>query len=395
VCSDCGFVGDKPHADPMRSESKSMRATCPGCGAESWLDPGNAAHRDFLWETDERHRPRRFAASKRALARVNAIGRMLLAIGLVAGCFLPLWGMTVDGSTHWIHLVGFMVLPAGIAGLVLIGAVRNWIAHRPLRRPARWRWATEPGALSSEITDTVTTDDELLRAPLSGRPCVAYEVAARADHVRDGQSGTWLLADQHACDLQVGDVHIPGSQLRLRPRHRTPVDATSDRARAYLQERGLAPGEVGRMFETIVEPAEAVRARPRRGAPVQLHVEGDEGTPDPARSVSSRTVGRALFTTYLVGTVLALMIPLWIGMTSNFIHVGYGIKHMAGILMTFGFGLPLVAGVLGLIARYYDERVSPHAGNVARLMLALLALPAWVLAAHWWDRALAIWSFVA
>ena len=317
---------------------------------------------------------------------------MLLAVGLVAGCFLPLWGMTVNGSTHWIHLVGFMVLPVGVAGLVLIGAVKSWLAHRPLRRPARWRWATEPGALFSEITDTVTTDDELLRAPLSGRPCVAYEVVARADHVRDGESGTWLLADQHACDLHVGDVRIPGSPIRLRPRPRTPIDPTSDRARGYLRERGLAPGEVSRMFETIVEPAETVRARPRRGAPVQLRVDGDEGTPDPAPRTSWLRVGRALFTTYLVATVLVLMVPLWIGMTSMF-NDGYGIKHMAGIFMTFGFGLPLCAGVLGLIARSFDERVSPHAGNVARLMLALLALPAWVLAAHWWEHALAIWPF--
>ncbi|MBC8073133.1 MAG: hypothetical protein IAG13_32725, partial [Deltaproteobacteria bacterium] len=81
----------------------------------------------------------------------------------------------------------------------------------------------------------------LLRAPLSGTPCVAYELAIRTDDAVLAPDPTWLLLEHHNAAFEVAGVRVEPDSVRLElPRMRIPVDADDDpTVGAALSRRGF------------------------------------------------------------------------------------------------------------------------------------------------------------
>jgi hypothetical protein len=393
VCGDCGTLGEKPGGDPMRSAPDPVLAACPACHGNHWLDPSIDNQRTYLEDLDERMRARRRPRSQRRATQAAGLLHIALALVLCLGASLPLHGMAWQGARHIVPALGFMAIPFGLALLVVIGGVRRIRDARGLPRPARWRWARTGAEGPVNAAGEARPIGDLLVAPLTGRACIAYEVGARADRECDEPDGTWLLLEQRATDMRIGDTRVPGDTIRLVPRHRNPVDVPDESARVFLRARGIAKAEIAQMYETIVVPGDTVRAHAKIGKPIELEIGGTKVV-EPPRPIPWRRLARHGFTAYLIALGLGLFAPLSVGMLDTF-HNGIGIKHMAGIYMTFAFGLPIVLGGIWKAVDAITERASPLAGDLGRVLVVLASLPVWVLVAYWIEAASLLWPLGA
>jgi hypothetical protein len=106
---------------------------------------------------------------------------------------------------------------------------------------------------------------ELLRAPLSGTACVAYELAIRTDDSVLAPDPTWLLLEHHNASCVVGGVRVEPDSLRLElPRVRIPVDADDDpTVGAALSRRGFFTHDTRVVvYEAVLLPEVAIELAP-------------------------------------------------------------------------------------------------------------------------------------
>jgi hypothetical protein len=104
------------------------------------------------------------------------------------------------------------LLPLGI-GLVAAGGwlVARWYgspAERALRKAARYDVASFPNGADGRITGQIEPfEGKVLRAPLSGRACVAYAVRVEEHKREAGRGGTWeaIVRDFDAVSFVVAD----------------------------------------------------------------------------------------------------------------------------------------------------------------------------------------------
>ena len=92
-----------------------------------------------------------------------------------------------------------------------------------LPRAARWSLPELEGHPQARHRGRVQPVAAPIVAPLTGRPCLAYEIrVCEADQPRDPD---WLLHEQHAVDLRVGEHEVRGDELRVwLPREQVEVD---------------------------------------------------------------------------------------------------------------------------------------------------------------------------
>ena len=132
----------------------------------------------------------------------------------------------------------------------------------------RWRYALPSPQLPQLEATRVSLQGEPIIAPLTGRPCVAYEVGVRTDDDAQAPLGTWLLIEQGVAPLIAGGTSIPEGkawlELRSRTRHQPGDPGSVASLRRFLRERGFDRPDLV-VFETIVEPDASVRARTRAG----------------------------------------------------------------------------------------------------------------------------------
>lgn len=125
------------------------------------------------------------------------------------------------------------------------------------------------------VRDRAEATADLLHAPLSGRPCIAYEVAVRDDDDPDGKLPSWRLLEQDNTGFRVGELEVAASEARLRLRredftHST-VGAMEAGARRYMRMRGLLEGEAVYVYETIVAPGDQCEVgRRKTNAPITV-----------------------------------------------------------------------------------------------------------------------------
>jgi hypothetical protein len=101
-----------------------------------------------------------------------------------------------------------------------------------------------------------------LVAPLSGRACVAYEVAVRHDANADAELSTWALVEQRHVALEIGGTRLDADDAHLDLPRELHVVRDPARVQQYLRERGVDPHATELViFETIVEPGATVRMR--------------------------------------------------------------------------------------------------------------------------------------
>lgn len=259
LCLGCGYMVPQ-RVGGYRDAAKAHDPPtdrCPGCGGHDWADLRSEAAME--WLGDGEHRWRRSRWRDFADDPPWPLAVLLLITTLVWVGFVPL------------ALVPKLLATAAAVGVSIALVVRGQHrVRRRLGRPARWRLALPRGAAAPVAQGPVRaqTAEATLRAPISGRPCLAYELALREDEELAAPARTWLLIEQAAVDLQVGDQRIAGDRVRLEiPRQM--IRGRGEALAGVLRRRGLS--DVARdlvVCETIVRP----------GEPLQVLEHADGGT---------------------------------------------------------------------------------------------------------------------
>lgn len=251
LCDHCGYLAD-------------TAATCPSCTHMAWIDLDNWAHAEALRQVEE-------SARQRPIAEVRwGVRAMSLAIGATLGCGLTA-GLALAGGLALIGagVIGFGAGATGAATALTHALGRRafgWrFMARRVRDPARWRlplpFADPRATVAARVVGPARARGPLLRAPFSGRPCVAYEVAVLFDYPHDAWPPTWVLREVRSCALEVEgrEVAADAAMLELPTQAIDRPALDEDGKRRFLRERGLflADGEFD-LFEAVVLPDQTV-----------------------------------------------------------------------------------------------------------------------------------------
>lgn len=278
VCGACGLLGDVPSADPYRAEQTAGVAApvCPSCGAQAWIDLRNIAAALALRDMEER-------------ARQEPPGWVRSKTRMVEGAF----GMSAAGSAA---LALQLLLAPALGPLVVVSAatggltalLTNQLFARPLSRlllarkpvgPARWRRALPIPDVRSPVValrrGRARGRGDTLKAPISGRPCLAYEVGVVFDADGDAYPPMWVLREDRSRAFGVDGVEIESDRVALE----LPLEDVSAAADAqpptelvmFLRKRGLFHSDGAfEFFESVLiegAPVELVRHAVPEGAP--------------------------------------------------------------------------------------------------------------------------------
>ncbi|MBL9107581.1 MAG: hypothetical protein JNL82_42230 [Myxococcales bacterium] len=247
LCDECGYLCDK-------------NPPCPSCGSTSWIDLDVWANAEALraLEEDARRHPPKWLRTRVNLTALAA-GSLL---GAGATALLALGGVLALGP------LGFLVFGTGATGLAT--AYTHELAKRRIARtivadrvdkPTRWHLPlplldpTAPDA--ARIVGAAEPRAPLLRAPFSGRLCVAYEAAILFDHPEDAWPPTWVLREMRSAPFEVQGRLVEADRAALLLPTEPIDDPVLDEAakHQYLRERGLflADGRFD-LFESVVLP---------------------------------------------------------------------------------------------------------------------------------------------
>ncbi|KIG16871.1 hypothetical protein DB30_04033 [Enhygromyxa salina] len=153
----------------------------------------------------------------------------------------------------------------GTAAVMLHSAYAEFVSGRRARFANSWSHEPVPrGRVRARLEGRVGAD-ERLRAPLSGRVCVGYEIGVRHDIDTDADPWSWTLLEQRsAAGLSIDGVAVSGRPY-LRLERKIYAQELSAGALDELRKRGLDPSRPGySLFETIVEAGELVTVERRR-----------------------------------------------------------------------------------------------------------------------------------
>jgi hypothetical protein len=263
VCGALAFPAEHPPDHPLRraiSAQPHDRPACAACRHHAWTD---------------------LACKPLARAIVDAevfereLGNEMRSSGLRhAGAAAVLGGF--GGLCLWASapaFVGFLPCVGLVAsGLALTRLIRALSSVRDRgtepTRPRRWFMAPRPRAPSIWRRAAVP-QGEPLRAPLTGRPCLAYEVSVAWDGATPDDPRGLALVEQRVAGIRVGVEPLPPLRTHLRlDRDVVTIGADlSDEARLYLRSRGLDPGDGAFTYrEAILEigaPVDVLRTDDR------------------------------------------------------------------------------------------------------------------------------------
>lgn len=253
VCGNCGRLGWPPAraTDPLRRDAMQTRPElppCPHCKEELWLDLGLATTALALRD----HEDEAVRARRSLVTRAGG----LAAIGSVFGWFL---GLAAGGGVLCL-LIALAMAAIGALVVVRDHAQRH---DRSELLPRRWSMASFPTQSLTAVQGPIELLAEPLRAPLSGRPCVAWEVGVRRDRDAEAPLGSWELLEQRIAAATVkGRCLDPEATMLDMPRRHfgtTPGCSLDDAAQVFLRRRGFGDTRFeAELYETIVEVGEGV-----------------------------------------------------------------------------------------------------------------------------------------
>lgn len=253
VCADCGQISapiDPTAGHPTRRSAEAVtrpESPCSHCGSRGWIDLANVAMADVLRDSErarDRERSPSLVLAPLALSLLSMVGMMMVdssvgrATGFMIGEYaIPLWS-----------LIGFAVFG------VMLG-VGSW-ERRKHARTLPHRWSLARGGSSGPRTQGRAQCPDTLHAPLTGRPCVAYELAIHTANEPRAALGRFTLVEQRCADLEVNGAPFCGRGIRLAlRRERVELDPTNEAHCRAMHVRGLEPvGDAFTVYETIVEP---------------------------------------------------------------------------------------------------------------------------------------------
>ncbi len=250
LCGDCGFL------------VSNEKAACPGCDTRNWMDLTDHNIADAVRDIETMERTKTPGWIK---------GVTLLVSVSVAAALATLVILLAPGFAWHAILVAMVAVPLGYffghrgMAVLLLRLVKR-------RRPHRWRLPLPipdgSGAARDEVSGVAAAADgvEPLRAPFSGKACLAYQVCVLFDTPGDARPPEWVLEEAVAVDFNVGDRVIPGERAFVEG----PLEViTPDEAEAsglnlwkFLRQRGLFSfdGDFD-LFEARVAPGDEVNAR--------------------------------------------------------------------------------------------------------------------------------------
>jgi hypothetical protein len=189
----------------------------------------------------------------------------------------------------------FKLLVVAAAGLVgLVGAINTSRKRAAVRAKMLAAPSTFEDNAAVTFTGTVKPLGELLVAPLSGKPCVAYRALARIYGVRGGLRLERELAETKMVPFMLatkhGDVLVDGDQFQLLARGEPIIPGNVERERRFLALEDMR----GTGFDELrIEPDAKITvhgiARQElaehggetgfREAPTQIRLTGDDAHP--------------------------------------------------------------------------------------------------------------------
>lgn len=272
MCTACGYLEVAADMawiarDPLRSEGGAdpRDAPCRHCGAREWADLGDAATISALRHVDAAEAPTRMSASMRALRQVWAVTRGVSGIAIGAALVVALLTSTLASGGLLIVLYPGVVALTIVVVATVVDAFREVRDTRPAPMPARWRLALpEARTPLAAVNGGARADGPLLRAPLTGRACLAYELGIRIDDDAGAPASTWLLIEQRSTAFVVGEHRYPPDSVRLDlPRTRVePTALDEDRVGGIMRARGfLTTDTTLALFESIVPDAALLDVR--------------------------------------------------------------------------------------------------------------------------------------
>lgn len=240
VCGCCGALA-RPTA-PSTSESRTpgSQARCVHCNArgDTLIDLANREMADAL-VTSEVHSRKIHAARHRAVGGPIATTVVLAALAVLAFILgvAPIIGATLAAAG---------VLPGTVAA-------ERWAAQESAPTRPR-RWAHHPRATGPTKEMTGIASGQLREAPLTGRPCLGYDVRVVWDGERATSPNAMALHEQVTHGLRFGTADASRAYVALEPARISAAQVVgSPAAVRYLATRGLEPTDGAfDYYETLI-----------------------------------------------------------------------------------------------------------------------------------------------
>ncbi len=261
MCAECGRLTwrEAVPASPHRTaDDETPQRDCPHCGRRDWIDLRRESTALAIRQGEQGVA----AAASPAMEAVRNAG-----FGVIVGAFV---GLAATNS----FLVGAIL--AGMAGVA--GGLSSYrMRHRALppkpALPDRWALALPPAGAPTQVTSGRASSTELLRSPLTGRACVAYEVGLRQDAQPTGPLETWALLEQRVAPLDVDGMRVDPVAIFVElPREclgQLSPEGVEAPAIEWLEERGFsAVGSSLFVYESIIGP----------DAPISIAISSDGAT---------------------------------------------------------------------------------------------------------------------
>lgn len=219
-----------PH---RRLEPASSRPRCEHCNGVDWTDLASVGSARALRDVETfEHLTTRRGIRRMGLATIACAFAVPLVAGAGSFAKLGVWAALTAAAIGYDTSVGRLLQA----------------------RPFRWSLPPAPRRGSRSARGRVE-GAETLRAPLSGTPCLGYELAVRPRRGFLQPTPRWSLLEQNVAAFRVGTIEIGSCRLDLKRRRLPPAAFTADAPRA-LVARGLTLHDDPEVYESLLLPGD-------------------------------------------------------------------------------------------------------------------------------------------
>lgn len=253
LCLECGYLTHEP------------KGPCPGCGQRHWTDLRSVASGEAVRQMERRDR---LTTPAYIINRAQTIG---LALGTVTAVGLGTYAYLTDKPEMAVAMVLSAALGGATAALSYFGfryLLSAWVFYRRPTFPSRWRLPLPLPRLRGRPTRVhqapFLSQGELLRAPITNRPCLGYEVSVHFDAPGDKRPRMWILEEEHTVAFSVDDRIVEADRATLKLDAELvgeeSVGLDESGIAQFLRKRGLFASEgLYAIFEAIIEPDQTYR----------------------------------------------------------------------------------------------------------------------------------------
>lgn len=253
LCLECGYLTQAP------------KGPCPGCGQQRWTDLRSVSSGEAVRQMERRDR---MTTPAYIINRAWTIG---LAAGTVTALGLGIYIYLTEPPEMAVAMVLAAALGGAVAALAYAGfrfLLSAWVFYRRPTFPSRWRLPLPLPKLSGRpaqvLQAVLVPQGELLRAPISDRPCLGYEVSVHFDAPGDKRPRMWILEEEHTAAFAVEDRIVEADRATLKLDAELvgeeSIGMDDSGIAQFLRKRGLFASEgIYAIFEAIIEPDQSYR----------------------------------------------------------------------------------------------------------------------------------------